>query len=166
MNYTQLLNLCMKCNMLKYHFRPLDVCERCTLPTWLYTKTHKHVWTITQTMHSVWKKKSVVYFHFLRLKRLHYESEYLLKTQTLLYLYLPEVSAYRWHKGWKKRLSVTREDLLNPQCDTDCADNHKCWSQHITGAVFNSRRLSQNSGPFWGEPVQPETNPQKNNYGS
>ena len=86
-----------------------------TLHTRLYTKpTDRHMYLNYFSEHPMSLKKSIPHSQFLRLKKIHSETQYLLESQIHLYLY------FRWREyphdiilqAWTDTNKFTREQLL------------------------------------------------------
>ena len=90
------------------------------LCTRLYTKdTDRHMYLNFHSKHPLNLKRSIPYSQFLRLKRIHSESHYLIQSQIHLYWY------FIWREyphdvvleAWQKTNKVNRESLLDGSTD-------------------------------------------------
>ena len=90
------------------------------LCTRLFTKdTDRHMYLNFHSEHPLSLKRSIPYFQFLRLKRIHSESHYLIQSQIHLYWY------FIWREyphdvileAWLKTNKVNRESLLDGNTD-------------------------------------------------
>ena len=106
------------------------------LCTRLYTKsTDRHVYLNFNSEHPMNLKRSIPYSQFLRLKRIHSESHYLIQSEIQLYWY------FIWREclhdilieAWMKTNQVTREVLL---ADTTAKQESKAPLMLIT--TYNS----------------------------
>ena len=105
------------------------------LCTRLYTKnTDRHMYLNFNSEHPMNLKRSILYSQFLRLKRIHSESHYLIQSQTHLYWY------FIWREyphdvlveAWNKTNLVTRESLL-----TDSTGKHESKAPLMFITTYN-----------------------------
>ena len=129
------------------------------LCTRLYTKgTDRHMYLNFHSEHPLNLKRSIPYSQFLRLKRIHSESYYLIQSQIHLNWY------FIWRKyphdvvleAWQKTNKVNRESLLDGTTGKKKLKHLSCLSLHITVLTPTSGRSYPNIGPFWEGLVPPE----------
>ena len=103
-------------------------------------------------------KKSIPYSQFLRLKRIHSESHYLIQSQIHLYLY------FIWREyphdvileAWNKTNQVTMESLLNDSSGTKTSKAPLMFITTYNSANPNFREIISNIGHIWVGLVPPE----------
>ena len=113
--------------------------------------------------HPMNMKTSIPYSQFLRLKRIHSESHYLIQAQIQLYWY------FRWREyphdslieAWSKTNQVTRETLLADTTGNQDSMHLSCLSQHITVLIPTLGNLCLNIGLIWAGLVPPENGTDK-----
>ena len=128
------------------------------LCTRLYTKnTDRHMYLNFNSEHPM--KKSIPYSQFLRLKRIHSESHYLIQctNSPLLVFYLEGISP------WCCTRSLGTRPIRSPESHywmtAQAKKNLKyllCLSLHITVLIPTSGKSYLNIGPIWVGLVPPE----------
>ena len=103
-------------------------------------------------------KRSIPYSQFLRLKRIHSESHYLIQAQIQFYWY------FIWREyphdilieAWRKPNKVTRETLLADSKGIRIPKHLLCLLQHIAVLIPTSGNSYLNIGLIWVGLVPPE----------
>ena len=121
------------------------------LYTRLHTKsTDKHMCLNFHSEHLMSLKRSIPYSQFLRLKRIHSESNYLVQAQIQLYWY------FKWREyphdilveAWSKTNQVSRETLLADTTGNQDSNAPLMFITTYNSANPNFRELISNTFPI------------------
>ena len=123
------------------------------LCTRLFTKdTDRHMYLNFHSEHPLSLKRSIPYFQFLRLKRIHSESHYLIQSQIHLYWY------FIWREyphdvileAWLKTNKVNRESLLDGNTDNKDTKAPLMFITTYNSAYPNFREIISKHWSFLG----------------
>ena len=138
------------------------------LCTRLFTKsTDRHMYLNFNSEHSMNLKKSIPYSQFLRLKRIHSESHYLIQLQIHLYLH------FIWRKyphdvvleAWNKTNQVTGESLLNDSSGTKASKAPLMFITTYNSANPNFREIISKHWSYLGRSSATRELSNQDNYG-